>query len=186
MFSRVRGASVRRITSVALAAALVSLAAAWAPAPARSTPANRAAAEHGVAAIAGVYVLQRASGARPPIPFEMNVAGGTVAGTVDGARVILASDGSYTNDVVVTWTKTPMLPIPGLEADGKPHTLAGTGTYKVDGEKIILRPADMFSRGVVRSVEATAGDKALDLLSASGGLAGSNVPINAHFVRVRD
>jgi hypothetical protein len=79
-----------------------------------------------------------------------------------------------------------MLPIPGLEADGKPHTLAGSGTYKVDGDKIILRPADMFSRGVVRSVQATAGEKALDLLTASGGLAGSSAPINAHFVRVRD
>jgi hypothetical protein len=139
-----------------------------------------------MAALSGVYVLQRASGTRPPIPFEMSVAGGKVAGTVDGARVVLASDGSYTNDVIVTWTDAPMLPIPGLEADGKPHTLAGSGTYKVEGKKIVLRPADMFTRGVVRSLEATTGDKALDLLSASGGLAGSSVSINAHFVRVRD
>lgn len=137
-------------------------------------------------AVSGVYVLQRASGKRPPIPFAMSVAGGKVAGTVDGARVVLASDGSYTNDIVVTWTETPMLPIPGLEADGKPHTVAGSGSYKVDGDKIILRPADMFSRGVVRSVEASASEKVLDLLSASGGLAGSNAPINAHFVRIRD
>ncbi len=186
MFSSFRGARVRQITTVTLAAALVSLAAAWAPAPARSDSPSRAAAASRMAAVSGVYVLQRASGKRPPLPFEMSVAGGAVAGTVDGARVVLASDGSYTNDVVVTWTKTPMLPIPGLEADGKPHTLAGSGTYKVDGDKIVLRPADMFSRGVVRAVEATAGEKALDLLSASGGLAGSSVSINAHFVRVRD
>jgi len=190
MFNNVRGARVRQLAAIALATALISLAAAWAPAPARihstdhTAPASRMTSR--MAELSGVYVLQRASGARPPIPFAMSVAGGKVAGTVDGARVALASDGSYTNDVVVTWTETPMLPIPGLEADGKPHTLAGSGTYKVDGEKIILRPADMFSRGVVRSVEATAGEKALDLLSASGGLAGSNVAINAHFVRVRD
>lgn len=138
-----------------------------------------------MADLAGVYVLKRASGARPPIPFSMSMAGGTLAGTVDGARVVLASDGSYTNDVVVTWTRAPMLPIPGLEADGKPHTLAGSGSYKVDGKKIVLRPADMFSRGVVSSVQASAADSVLDLLSASGGMAGSNVSINAHFVRVR-
>lgn len=184
--SHVRGARVRQLTAIALATALVSLAAAWTPAPGATRSLDRAVSAHRLADLAGVYVLQRASGARPPIPFEMSVAGGAVAGTVDGARVILASDGSYTNDVVVTWTKTPMLPIPGLEADGKPHTLAGSGTYKVDGDKIVLRPADMFSRGVVRSVEATAGEKGLDLLSASGGLAGSSVSINAHFVRIRD
>jgi hypothetical protein len=184
--SYVRGARVRQLTTIALATALISLAAAWAPAPAPDRALDRPAAASRVADLAGVYVLQRASGARPPIPFEMNMAGGALAGTVDGARVVLASDGSYTNDVVVTWTKTPMLPIPGLEADGKPHTLAGSGTYKVDGAKVILRPADMFSRGVVRSVEASAGEKGLDLLSASGGLAGSSVSINAHFVRIRD
>lgn len=184
--NNVRGARVRHITTIVLASALVSLAAAWAPAPTSSRSSDRGAVASRSADIPGVYVLQRASGARPPIPFEMSVAGGTVAGTVDGARVVLASDGSYTNDVVVTWTKAPMLPIPGLEADGKPRTLAGTGTYKVDGDKITLRPADMFSRGVVRSVEATAGEKGLDLLSASGGLAGSSVAINAHFVRIRD
>ena len=186
MFSSFRGARVRQITTITLAAALVSLAAAWAPAPARTDSSSRAAITSRMAAVSGVYVLQRASGKRPPIAFEMSVAGGAVAGTVDGARVVLASDGSYTNDVVVTWSKTPMLPIPGPEADGKPHTLAETGTYKVDGAKITLRPADMFSRGVVRSVEATAGEKALDLLTASGGLAGSSVSIDAHFVRVRD
>lgn len=186
MFNNVRGARVRQLAAIALATALISLATAWAPAPARTRSSGSAALASRMSELSGVYVLQRASGARPPIPFEMSVAGGKVAGTVDGARVVLASDGSYTNDVVVTWTETPMLPIPGLEADGKPHTLAGSGTYKVDGEKIILRPADMFSRGVVRSVEASAGEKALDLHSASGGLAGSNVSINAHFVRVRD
>jgi hypothetical protein len=185
MFSRVRGARVRQITATALAAALVSLAAAWAPAPSRA-PLDRGSLASRTAELAGVYVLQRASGSRPPIPFEMKVAGGALAGTVDGARVVLASDGTYTNDVVVTWTKTPMLPIPGLEADGKPHTLAGSGTYKVDGDKVVLRPGDMFSRGVVRSVEASAGEKMLDLVSASGGLAGSSIPINAHFVRIRD
>ena len=186
MFNNVRGDRVRQLAAIALATTLVTLAAAWAPAPARTHSSDRAALAGRMADLSGVYVLQRASGARPPIPFEMSVAGGKVAGTVDGARVVLASDGSYTNDVVVTWTETPMLPIPGLEADGKPHTLAGSGTYKVDGKKIILRPADMFSRGVVRSVEATGGEKQLDLLTASGGLASSNVSINAHFVRVRD
>ncbi len=186
MHSRSLGARLRRLTSAVLAAALVSLGAAWAPAPARGHEAANVAVARGTAAVSGVYVLERASGKRPPIPFSMNVAGGTVAGTVDGARVILASDGSYTNDVVVTWTKTPMLPIPGLEADGKPHTLAGSGSYALRGDTLVLRPADMFSRGLVRSVAATTGEKELDLVSASGGLAGSSVPINAHFVRVRD
>jgi hypothetical protein len=185
MFRNLRRAGVRQLAAVTLASALVSLAAAWAPSPARSSASGRAVVASRTADLAGVYVLKRASGARPPIPFSMSVAGGTLAGTVDGARVVLASDGSYTNDVVVTWTKTPMLPIPGLEADGKPHTLAGSGSYKVDGEKIVLRPADMFSRGVVSSVKAMAADSVLDLLSASGGLAGSSVPINAHFIRVR-
>lgn len=184
MLSNVRGATVRQLASIALATALVSLAAAWAPAPARTTTSDRAAAASRMADLAGVYVLQRASGSRPPIPFAMAVGGGKVAGTVDSARVILASDGNYTNDVVVTWTDTPMLPIPGLEADGKPHTLAGSGTYKVEGNKITLQPADMFSRGVVRSFRGTTGEKALDVVSASGGLAGSSVSINAHFVRV--
>lgn len=185
MFRTARRAGVRKLAAVTLAAALVSLAAAWAPAPTASSTSNRAAVASRTADLAGVYVLKRASGARPPIPFAMSVAGGQLAGTVDGARVVLASDGSYTNDVVVTWTKTPMLPIPGLEADGKPHTLAGSGTYKVEGRKIVLRPADMFSRGVVSSVQAMAADSVLDFVSASGGLAGSNVSINAHFVRVR-
>jgi hypothetical protein len=185
MFRNARRAGVRKLAGVTLAAALVSLAAAWAPAPTASSTSNRAAVAIRTADLAGVYVLKRASGARPPIPFAMSVAGGKLAGTVDGARVVLASDGSYTNDVVVTWTQTPMLPIPGLEADGKPHTLAGSGTYKVEGKKIVLRPADMFSRGVVSSVQAMAADSVLDLVSASGGLAGSNVSINAHFVRVR-
>jgi len=185
-YRNLRCARVRQLIVIALATALVPLAAAWAPAPARTPAAHSAELASRMAALSGVYVLQNASGTRPPIPFEMSVAGGTVAGTVDGARVILASDGSYTNDIVVTWTKAPLLPIPGFEADGKPRTLAGTGSYKVDGDKIVLRPADMFSRGIVRSVEASAGDKGLDLLSASGGLAGSNISINAHFVRVRD
>jgi hypothetical protein len=185
MFRNLRRAGVRQFAAVDLAAALVSLAAASAPSPAHGSMSNHATVMSRPADLAGVYVLKRASGSRPPIPFAMNVAGGTLAGTVDGARVILASDGSYTNDVVVTWTKTPMLPIPGLEADGKPHTLAGSGRYKVDDGKLTLRPADMFSRGVVSAVQATAADSVLDLVSASGGLAGSSVPINAHFVRVR-
>lgn len=185
MFRNLRRAGVRQFAAVTLAAALVSLAAAWAPAPARHSMSSHAAVAGRTVDLSGVYVLKRASGARPPIPFTMSVAGGTLAGTVDGARVILASDGSYTNDVVVTWTKTPMLPIPGLEADGKPHTLAGSGSYKVEGSKVVLRPADMFSRGVVSSVQASAADSVLDLISASGGLAGSSAPINAHFVRIR-
>ncbi|HEY9515216.1 MAG TPA: hypothetical protein VIQ74_05985 [Gemmatimonadaceae bacterium] len=135
--------------------------------------------------LAGVYVLQRATGARPPIPFTMNVAGGTVAGTVDGARIVLTSDGTYTNDVVVRWTKAPLLPIPGFEADGEPHTLKGGGSYTVDDEKIVLRPGDMFSRGVVSSIQATADARALNLVSASGGLAGSSTRLDAHFTRVR-
>lgn len=137
------------------------------------------------AELAGVYVLARATGARPPIPFSMSMAGGTIAGTVDGARLILSDDGSYTNDVVVRWTKSPPLPIPGLEADGKPHTLAGSGRYTVKGDTIVIRPGDMFSRGVVGAIRATAADSALDLRSASGGLAGSGTRLDAHFVRVR-
>jgi hypothetical protein len=79
MFSSSRGARVRRITTVTLAAALVSLAAAWAPAPVRTDSAASMAVDGRMAAVSGVYVLQRASGKRPPIPFEMSVAGGAVA-----------------------------------------------------------------------------------------------------------
>lgn len=185
MSSYVRRARPRQIAAVVLAGALVSLVAAWAPSPALRSTSSQPSLESRTVDPTGVYVLKRASGKRPPIPFAMSMAGGTLAGTVDGARVVLASDGSYTNDVVVTWTKAPMLPIPGLEVDGKPHTLAGSGSYKVDGSKIVLRPADMFSRGVVRSVQASAADSVLDLQSASGGLAGSEIAINAHFVRIR-
>jgi hypothetical protein len=184
-FWKIRRAGSRQIAAVALAVATVSLAAAWAPSPVLGSTSSHPAFDARVADVAGVYVLKRASGTRPPIPFSMKMAGGTLAGTVDGARVILASDGSYTNDVVVTWTQAPMLPIPGLQADGKPHTLAGSGSYKVDGKNLVLTPADMFSRGVVSSVRGSAADSVLDLLTASGGMAGSKVAINAHFVRVR-
>lgn len=186
MFRIFRRTRVRPVIAGALAAAAVSLGAAWAPAPASDHGAAGEALANRMSAIAGVYVLQRASGKKPPIPFAMSVVGGDVAGTVDGARVVLASDGSYTNDIVVTWTETPMLPIPGLSADGKPHTLAGSGRYEMKGDTLVLKPADMFSRGIVRTVAATTGEKELDLVSASGGLAGSRVPINAHFVRIRD
>lgn len=185
MFRNRRHAGSRQLAAVALAAVIVALAAAWTPSSNPGSLSSQPADEASPADLAGVYVLKAASGARPPIPFSMNMAGGTLAGTVDGARVILANDGSYTNDVVVTWTKAPMLPVPGLEADGKAHTLAGSGSYKVDGKKIVLKPADMFSRGVVSSIVASAADSVLDLVSASGGLAGSSTAINAHFVRIR-
>ena len=102
MFNNVRGARVRQFAAIPLATALISLVAAWAPAPARTHSSDSAAFASRLAELSGVYVLQRASGARPPIPFEMSVAGGKVAGTVDGARVVVANEGSYTKDVDVT------------------------------------------------------------------------------------
>ena len=53
-------------------------------------PAHRRASGAAVPAPvpAGAYVLARAASARPPIPFQFQMAGGVVAGTVDSARRI--------------------------------------------------------------------------------------------------
>jgi len=163
---------------VALPAALV--AAAWGPAPARRSPPT-------VTAPAGVYVLSRAAAARPPIPFAFQVAGGTVSGTVNGARLTLASDGTYTDDVVVRWEKAPPvpLPIPGLQPGPDPRVLRGAGRYTTTGDRIVLQPDDWISRGIVSAVEAKAGTSTLTLVGASGGLAGSRVRLDAEFTKIR-
>lgn len=185
MLRNSRRDGVRQFATVVFAAALVSVAAGFTPRPGRSSAPGRVAPATRTADLAGVYVLTRASGVKPPIAFAMSLAGGTFAGTVDGARVILASDGTYTNAVVVTWTKAPLFPIPGIAADGRPHTLVGAGGYTLNGGTIVLTPADLFSRSVVGAVQATSAGSGLDLVSASGGLAGTSISLDAHFVRVR-
>lgn len=135
----------------------------------------------------GAYVLTRAASARPPIPFQFQLAGSMVAGVVDSARITLAADSSYTDKVTVRWTKAPSLPIPlpGLSAGPDPHTLSGSGRYTVQGGKVLLQPDDFITRGFVRSVEARADSVGLTLTGLSGGFAGSHVPVNAIFTHVR-
>jgi hypothetical protein len=171
--------SITRRMAPWLIGAAVLVAGAWAP---------RAAAPRATAAPApaGVYVLARAGAARPPIPFAFQMAGGVVSGTVDSARVTLAADSTYTDQIVVRWTKAPMLliPIPGLQPGPDPHLLTGAGRYTVSGSQIVLQPGDFITRGFISSVYARTGAGTLTLVGASGGLAGSRVAFNAEFTRV--
>lgn len=135
----------------------------------------------------GAYILSSAAKARPPIPFQFQLAGSVVAGVVDSARITLAADSSYTDKVTVRWTKAPALPIPlpGFSAGPDPHTLSGTGRYVVQGGRVVLEPDDFVTKGFVRSVEARADSAGLTLTGLSGGFAGSHVPVNALFTHVR-
>lgn len=135
----------------------------------------------------GAYILSRAAAARPPIPFKFLLAGSEVAGTVDSARITLAADSSYTDKVTVRWTKAPSLPfpIPGFSPGPDPHVLTGSGRYSVQGGQVTLQPDDFVTRAFVRSVQAHADSLGLTLTGLSGGFAGSHVPVNAVFTRVR-
>ncbi|HEY7895876.1 MAG TPA: hypothetical protein VIC24_13335 [Gemmatimonadaceae bacterium] len=135
----------------------------------------------------GAYVLSRAASARPPIPFQFQLAGSVVAGVVDSARITLAADSSYTDKVTVRWTKAPSLPIPlpGFSAGPDPHTLTGSGRYTVQGGAVVLEPDDFVTKGFVRSVQARTDSTGLTLTGLTGGFAGSHVAINAVFTRVR-
>ncbi|MGH7647874.1 MAG: hypothetical protein ACREND_07130 [Gemmatimonadaceae bacterium] len=135
----------------------------------------------------GAYVLARAASARPPIPFQFQLAGSVVAGVVDSARITLAADSSYTDKVTVRWTKAPALPIPlpGFSAGPDPHTFTGSGRYVVQGGRVVLQPDDFVTKGFVRSVEAQSDSTGLTLTGLSGGFAGSHVPVNALFTRVK-
>ncbi len=135
----------------------------------------------------GAYVLSRAASARPPIPFQFQLAGSVVAGVVDSARITLAADSSYTDKVTVRWTKAPSLPIPlpGFSAGPDPHTLSGSGRYSVQGGTVVLEPDDFMTRGFVRSVQARTDSTGLTLTGLTGGFAGAHVGINAVFTRVR-
>lgn len=136
---------------------------------------------------AGSYVLARAAAARPPIPFKFQLAGSEVAGTVDSARITLAADSSYTDKVTVRWTKAPSLPfpIPGFSPGPDPHVLNGSGRYAIQGGTVTLQPDDFITRAFIKSVQAHADSLGLTLTGLSGGFAGSHVPVNAVFTRVR-
>lgn len=172
--------SIARRLAPGLMGAAVVAAGAWtpraAPPPARALPAPT-----------GVYVLARAGALRPPIPFAFQMPGGMVEGVVDSARVTLAADSTYTDQIVVRWTKAPnlLIPIPGLQPGPDPHLLAGTGRYTVTGSQIVLQPGDFVTRGFVGSVYARTGAGTLTMVGASGGLAGSRVAFNAEFRKVR-
>ncbi|MBX6330303.1 MAG: hypothetical protein IRY91_00500 [Gemmatimonadaceae bacterium] len=135
----------------------------------------------------GVYVLARATGTRPPIPFVLQAPGGPVSGTIDGARVTLAADSTYTDEVVVRWVKAPTLPfpVPGLEPGKEPRVVRGAGRYTVQGSKITLEPGDFIARGLVRSVEARAAEKALTLTGATAGISGQHFSLDAEFTKIR-
>lgn len=135
----------------------------------------------------GAYVLSRAASARPPIPFQFQLAGSVVAGVVDSARLVLAADSSYSDKVTVRWTKAPSLPLPlpGFSAGPDPHTFTGSGRYTVQGGTVVLEPDDFVTRGFVHSVQARTDSSVLTLTSLTGGFAGAHVAINAVFTRVR-
>ena len=137
------------------------------------------------AAPAGVYVLARATGTRPPIPFVLQAPGGPVSGTIEGARVTLAADSTYTVEVVVRCVKAPALPfpVPGLEPGKEPRVVRGAGRYTVQGNKIVLEPGDLIARGLVRSVEARAAEKALTLTGATAGIGGQHFSLDAEFTK---
>jgi hypothetical protein len=136
-------------------------------------------------ASAGVYVLARATGSRPPIPFAIESGAGTLAGTIDGARLVLSTDSTYTSDVVVRWQQLPALPIPGLAGGPEPRVLHGHGRYVRRAQRITLEPQDLLSRSLTRTVDAASGERTLTLTGASGGLAGEHVTLDAEFTRVR-
>ncbi|HEY7877610.1 MAG TPA: hypothetical protein VIC55_05275 [Gemmatimonadaceae bacterium] len=163
-----------------MAAPAALLAVAWLP----SVRAPRAGA---TVAPAGSYVLASAASARPPIPFQFQMGGATVAGTVDSARIVLAADSTFTDQVTVRWLKAPSLPIPipGLRPGPDAHVLTGAGHYSVQGERMILEPSDWITRGLISTVEARSTAGSLTLTSMSGGLAGSHVRLNAVFTRAR-
>jgi hypothetical protein len=133
----------------------------------------------------GVFALTRAAGNPPPVPFALELMGGTISGTVNGARVTLAQDGSYTSDVVVQWTTTLPFPVPGMQGGKEPQALHGTGRYTVTDSTITFEPDDFISRRFIKTLTAKGGEKTLTLVGASGGLAGQHVDINAEFVRVK-
>lgn len=169
--------SPRRGARWLAAPAALLVAAGRAPAPAA------ARADAGTAPN-GSYVLARAASARPPIPFQFQVAGGTVAGTVDSARITLAADSSYTDQVTVRWLKAPsmLIPIPGLSPGPDAHVLTGAGHYTVQGTRVVFQPHDWVTRGFISTVSGTLDARSLTLTGLSGGLAGSRVAINAVFV----
>lgn len=142
---------------------------------------------HAAALPTGAYVLSRAAAARPPIPFQFQLAGSVVAGAVDSARITLAADSSYTDKVTVRWTKAPSLPfpLPGFSAGPDPHTFTGSGRYSVQGGTVVLEPDDFVTRGFVRAVQARSDSTNLTLTGLTGGFAGAHVAINAVFTRVR-
>jgi hypothetical protein len=162
----------RRGARYALLLGVLGVGAAWrhAPAPAPA---------------AGVFALTKAAGNPPPVPFALEVMGGSITGTVNGARVTLADDGSYTSDVVVQWKSTLPIPVPGIQNGKEPQAIRGTGRYTSTDSSITFEPDDFLSRRFIRTVTAKRGEKTLTLVGASGGLAGSHVDINAEFVRVR-
>lgn len=174
--------SIARRLAPALIGATVVAAGAWAPRAAEP----RVGAERAPAPT-GVYVLARSGAQRPPIPFAFQMAGAVVAGTVDSARVTLAADSTYTDQIVVRWTKAPSLfiPIPGLQAGPDPHLLTGSGRYTVTGSQIVLQPGDFITRGFISTVYARTGTGTLTMVGASGGLAGSRVAFYAEFRKVR-
>lgn len=147
--------------------------------------AARAAAAPPRAGLAGVYVLAQARGERPPVPFAFEIAGGTVSGVVDGARVILAPDGTYRSDVTIRWENAPALPMLGLESGREARVVRGAGRYTVRDSIITLQPGDWMSRRLTSAVTARANDRTLTLLEASGGLAGARLALDAQFTRVR-
>lgn len=167
--------AVRRLTRhhgvrYALVLGAVALSVGWHPAPSHAS---------------GVFALTRAAGNPPPVPFALQMMGGSISGTVNGARVILAEDGSYTSDVVVQWTSTLPFPMPGMQGGKEPQAVHGTGRYTVTDSTITFEPDDFLTRRFIKTITARGGEKALTLTGASGGLAGQHVDINAEFVRVR-
>lgn len=161
-----------------LVAPTALLVAAWAPAPASHIRTS--------ALPVGSYVLAQAARARPPIPFQFQMAGGTVAGTVDSARITLAADSSYTDQVTVRWLKAPslLIPIPGLSPGPDPHVITGAGHYSIQGNRVVLQPSDWMTRGFISAVNGIVDGRSLTLTGMSGGLAGSRVAINAVFVHI--
>jgi hypothetical protein len=134
---------------------------------------------------AGVFALTSAAGNPPPVPFALEMMGGSITGTVNGARIILADDGSYTSDVVVQWKNGLPFPVPGLQSGKEPQTVHGTGHYTVTDSTVTFEPDDWITKRFIRTITARGGEKTLTLVGASGGLAGSHADINAEFVRVR-
>lgn len=185
LFARIPLRARRLPPRLAAAALPVALLLPWLSAAqvADGAATTRAAVVAGTAAPAGSYTLIRAGGAAPPVDFAMETPAGSVAGTIDAARVDLAADGSYASDVTVSWTNPPAIPF--LPSGKGQHVLHGTGHYAARGDDIVLEPDDFLSRRLARVLTAHTEGTRIRLTRAEGGMAGERRDLNALFERVK-